>query len=402
MKVLHITPSYEPAWHLGGVVRSLSQLCRGLVRQGVEVTVYTTDSGQNRRMPVPVNRPVELEGVKVYYFKTDFSLKFAYSKALKQACRQRTKDFDIVHVTSFWCYPAIAAISGARQSRVPYLVSVHGTLRKAALEHKVIKKWLYFNLVERRNIQGAAAIHYTTDMERTLDSFHGFRNPSFIIPNGLDIREFQEIIEPSQAKKAWGINPDSQVITFLGRIAPVKALDLLIKAVSYSSLKEKDLHVLIAGPDAGARGTLQQLVKDLGLEARVRFLGEVDPKNRNILLAASDILALVSTDENFGYAAVEAMLAGVPVLVSEHVGLCQNILADGGGVVVPLQVEAIARAMGQMLSDPQRLKAMGRAAASAARRRYDINIVAQKMAKAYEDILLNQRSTGLSWSDFEG
>jgi glycogen synthase len=82
MKILHITPNYAPAWHLGGVVRLVSGLCRELVRLGHDVTVFTTDSGKDRRMAVPLDQALEIDGVKVFYFKTDFFLKFAFSRSL--------------------------------------------------------------------------------------------------------------------------------------------------------------------------------------------------------------------------------------------------------------------------------------------------------------------------------
>ena len=74
---------------------------------------------------------------------------------------------------------------------------------------------------------------------------------------------------------------------------------------------------------------------------------------------------------------------------------------DGAGLVVPLKVEAIAQGLTQMLSDPDRLKAMGQAAAASARRRYDIDTVARQMATAYEDILTGRRSPELYWSDMQ-
>jgi glycosyltransferase involved in cell wall biosynthesis len=399
MKVLHIVPSYAPAWHLGGVVRAVTQLCTGLAQAGVDVTVFTTDSGQNRRMPVPLNQSIDLNGVKVYYFKTHFSLRYFYSRALKTACRQFLKDFDLIHVTSFWCYPAIPAISTARHHQIPYLISVHGTLRNMALKLHDLKRFLYFHAIEQRHINSAAALHYTTEMERHLDASYQFNVPSFIVPNGIDAQEIQENIDSEQAKQSYGLAPGSRVITFLGRLAGVKALDLLIQAMATPALRQNNLHVLIAGPDAGAQSSLEQLVKQLQLETRVRFLGEIDPRDRNRLFAASNILSLVSVNENFGYVAVEAMLAGVPVLLSEHVGICQEVLADGAGMVVPLQVEAIARALTQMLANPAKLKAMGRTAAQAARSRYDLPIVAGKMVQAYQDILAGTRSPGLAWSD---
>jgi len=399
MKILHVTPSYLPAWHLGGVVQSISQLCQGLSRLGHEVTVFTTDSGKDQRMAVPVNQKVKVSGVNVYYFKTDYSLRYAYSQALKQACDTSVKNFDIVHVTSFWCYPGIPAIDRALRHRVPYLVSVRGTLRRAALNHKLMKKWLYFHAIEKRNVKRAAAIHYTAAMERELDAFHGFSVPSFILPNGFNITEFQEMGDSQEAKRILGVPPGHKVITFLGRLNPVKALDVLIRAMAEPSLKEQAFQLLLAGPDDGVEASLRLMVNALNLKDRVRFLGKVDSQERQTLLAASDILALVSRDENFGNSAVEAMLAGVPVLLSQHVGISREVLADGAGVVVPLSAEAIAQGLRSMLSDPQRLRAMGKIAADSSRGRYDIALVAQKMASAYENILTGRRSPGLGWSE---
>lgn len=399
MKILHVTPAYEPAWHLGGVVRSVSQLCRGLAALGHEVTVFTTDSGKDRRLAVPVNQPVEVGGVTVYYFKTDFCLKFSYSRSLGVACRQLIKNFDLVHLTAFWCYPGIPAGIAARHQGTPYLVSVRGTLRKAALEHKAWKKWLYFWAIEKRNVNGAAAIHYTTAMERELDAFHRFLAPSFIVSNGLAVQEFQGLPDKIAAKATFGLSPQTRVVTFLGRLHPIKNLDLFIKGISEICPKDKEVVLLLAGPDAGAESSLRRLAESNGLNSQVRFLGPVDADARRTLLAASDLLALVSSNENFGNAAVEAMLAGVPVLVSEHVGICREVAADGAGVVVPLQVEAIADALKRMLSDPEGLREMGRRAAESARRRYDIRVVARMMATAYEDILTGRRSPGLGWSD---
>jgi glycosyltransferase involved in cell wall biosynthesis len=181
-------------------------------------------------------------------------------------------------------------------------------------------------------------------------------------------------------------------------LAPVKALDLLIKAVATPMLRDQPLKLLIAGPDGGAQRPLEHLVKELQIENKVSFMGEIDPKERGRLFAASDILALVSVNENFGYTAVEAMLAGVPVLVSEHVGICQEVLADGAGMVVPLEVKAIVGALTEMLADTAKLKAMGRAASQAAQRRYNLPIVAKKMVQAYRDVLAGTRTPELAWS----
>jgi glycosyltransferase involved in cell wall biosynthesis len=401
MKILHITPAYEPAWHLGGVVGSVSQLTRGLSRLGHEVTVFTTDSGGDRRLAVPVNQPIDKSGVTVYYFNVDFFLKFFYSTSLTVSCSRMIREFEILHLTAFWNYPGIVGGYFARKANVPYLVSVHGTLREAALQHKSWKKWPYFQVIEKRNIRGAAAIHYTTAMERELDSFHCFSNPSFIVPNGFTIDEFQTLPKKKKAKESLGVNPHTKVITFLGRLDPIKNLHLLLEAMSNESLRKEDCILILAGPDCGAERSLKRLALHYGHKPQLKFMGPVDPEARLNLLAASDLLVLVSQHENFGNAAVEAMLAGVPVLLSEQVGICREVAADGAGVVVPLTVEAVSDGLVNMLADPEKLAAMGSTAAASARSRYNIDIVARQMAKAYEDILAGRRSPGLNWSNGE-
>ena len=92
------------------------------------------------------------------------------------------------------------------------------------------------------------------------------------------------------------------------------------------------------------------------------------------------------------------MLAGLPVLLSTNVGFYPEVLADKGGMASPLDVEAVSRNLAQMLSDPGNLKTMGENAYRSSRARYDINLVAQKMLMAYEDILTGRRSPDLAWS----
>jgi len=400
MKILHITPSYEPAWHLGGVVRSVGQLCQGLAGLGHEVSVFTTDSGGDRRMALPADQPLKVGGVTVYYFKTDFSFKFAYSRTLGNFCSLHLKDFDIVHLTSFWCYPAIPAAISARRYRVPYLVSPRGGLVRYSMTQKALRKRLYFKLVEGRIVKHTSAIHYTAELEEEQTAYLGLKAPCFVLPNGLGLREFADLPEKDRARTNLGLPFDAAITLYLGRLHARKGLDILLKAFAKWAQGRSKALLILAGPDGGQKEQLERLAQRLGFARQVLFTGYVHPDKRNMFLRAADIFALTTyPGENFGNAAVEAMLAGVPVLVSEHVGICREVAEDGAGRVVPLKVEAVAQALQQMLSDQGKLQAMGQAAAVAARRRYDLDIVARQMATAYADILQGRRSPGLSWSD---
>ncbi len=399
MKVLHVIPVYEPAWQAGsGVVRAVSQLCRGLSSLGIDVTVYTTDCGIERSPNIPLNQPVNVDGVRVFYFHSEKFRFFRYSKALKETCRRTIKGFDIVHLASFWNYPGIPAGAEARRQGVPYVISTHGTLAWYDLNRHPIRKRLYLSLVERRNLQQATAIHYTTQIEKE-DIAWQLDNPSFIVPNGINFAEFDDLPPKGKARTQLGLPTDSIVITFLGRLHRHKALDVFIPAFAEVAKFYPQVLLLLAGPDNGHERFLRSLAKNLGLNHRVRFLGFLDSDRTKQLLAASDILELASWGENFGYTAVEAMGAGVPVLMSEHVGICREVEADGAAFVVPVRKNVIATKLKEMLSNAEGLKRMGKAGYASSRRRYEIKHVAKLMVIAYENILTGRRSSELQWAE---
>ena len=404
MKVLHVTPFYEPAWKPGGVVRAVSQLCRGLAGLGVDVTVYATNGSGDGWLDVPVNQLVSVGGVKVYYFQTELPQVFRYCRALREVCRRTIRNFDILHIASFWNYPGIPAAMEARKQGIPYVISTHGTLVAYALRKGRLKKWLYMKAVEERNLRSAAAIHYTTKLEREAMSYLRLPNPTFVVPNGLDFREFDTLPERNIARKCFGLPEDYFVMSYLGRLNKIKGLDILVQAFAKIARRFPETLLLLAGPNDGYEPALRKLVSQFGLYHQIRFVGPVNPEMRAHLLSATDLsLSLsLSETENFCYAAVEAMAAGVPLMLSKHVGISREVEADGAGVVVSPEVEAEASTLAELLSQPARLKEMGKAARLSARKRYDIGVVARFMATAYEDILTGRRSPECKWLMEEG
>ena len=131
----------------------------------------------------------------------------------------------------------------------------------------------------------------------------------------------------------------------------------------------------------------------------MRFLGHVDPEVRNILLAASDFLALPTYQENFGNAVVEGMAAGLPVLVSDQVGICREVEIDQAGIVTGVEADSIAQGLVTLASQPTQLKEMGRKGRQAAADRYSIQSTAKKMERAYLDILEGIQTPDLHWSN---
>ena len=185
----------------------------------------------------------------------------------------------------------------------------------------------------------------------------------------------------------------------MGRLNLVKRLDLLLEAIGRARKEIDNLVFLIAGPDWGELNSLKARVHQLGMDQEVQFLGPVSPERRNALMAAADFLTLTSHEESFGYSAVEAMFCGLPVIVTEGVGISQVVQQEEAGEVVSLEPQSISQAMLRLAQDRDLRQEMGRNASRGARRHFDIAEVCRKMALAYEDILLGRRSPELSWSD---
>jgi glycosyltransferase involved in cell wall biosynthesis len=399
MKILQITPNYIPAWHLGGVVRHVSGLCQELVRLGHEVTVLTTDSGKYQRMSVPLNKAVEIEGVKVLYFKTDFLMKFAFSHDLGKACRTLVRNHDLVVMWAIWHYPEIPGGFYAIRERVPFVLKPSSAMMLHGLQMSRLKKWLYLNLVEFRYFRHCQGIHYSTLMERELTHPRISQLPSFIVPDGIDTTEFSELPDKAEARRQLGLPRDAFVGVFLGRLAPIKNLANLISAVDLARRQNVDVFLQLAGIDFGEKKNLESLTAQLGLEDRVYFPGYVDQEARKILLAAGDFLAYTTLQENFGIAIVEGMAAGLPVLVSDRVGIYPEVEMDRAGIVTGIEPESIAAGLVTMAGQPSQLKIMGENGRQAAAKRYDIRATAKKVERAYLDILEGVHTPDLLWSN---
>jgi glycosyltransferase involved in cell wall biosynthesis len=262
-----------------------------------------------------------------------------------------------------------------------------------------LKKWLYLNLVEYRNFRHSRAIHYSTLMEQAVAPPQILGLPSFVVHNGIDCESFANLPDKTTARRHFNLPPDVPAGVFLGRLEPIKNIAKLIKAVALARSRGIDIFLLVGGPDFGAKENLEALTAQLGLEDRVLFLGYVDPEARKTLLAAGDFMALPSYTESFGLAAVEGMAAGLPVLVSDGVGISREVELDQAGVVTGIEAESIAAGLTSLAGQPELRQAMGLKARRVAASRYDIKVTARKVERAYLDILEGVQSPDLFWSN---
>ena len=381
MKILHVVPTYVPAWKHGGPIRSVHGLARALAARGHQVTVFTTDV--DTIGAVPVGQAVALDGVEVWYFPVTVPRRLYRSPAMGAALRDRVSGFDVVHLHSVFLWPTAAAARAAERAEVPYLLAPRGMLVADLLRRRGRwRKAAWLRLVERRTLARAAGLHATAELEAEEARRLDLPIPRvFVVPNGIDPEPPADLssIQPTIRR----LLDSGPFLLYLGRLSWKKGLDRLIPALA----RVPETTLAVAGNDEeGIRPRLEGLAREAGVVGRVVFLGPVDGADKAALLQRCAALVLPSYSENFGNSVLEAMAAGRPVAVTPEVGLAGVVREEKVGIVADGDPVILGEALRALLADPDR-EAMGLRGAEAARRRFGWEAVAREMEEVYRGLM---------------
>lgn len=381
LRVLHVVPSYYPAVRYGGPIRSVQALCASLVSRGHQVSVYTTNMDGDKDSDVPLDRPVELEGVSIRYFPVPALRRLFWSPGLSRQVRESVSEFDLVHLHSIFLWPTYVAARAAKRAGVPYIISPRGMLVPDVIRRKSrLAKSVWIDLVERRSFAEAARLHVTAEIEGDEANAMGLKLPEiFCVPNGVSW---------PATHQALGAGPFAGVprpyALFLSRINRKKGLDRLIRAWKWVP----QLTLIIAGnDDENYLAELKVLADSEGVADRLRFVGAVSDVHKWALYENAEMFVLPSYSENFGNVVAEAMAMSCPVVVTPDVGLARLVHEAGAGVVTPGEPRVLADAITELHHDEIRRKRLGASGRHAAIERLSWLGVAQQMESEYYRIL---------------
>ena len=332
MRILHVVPAYLPAVRYGGPIFSVHGLCRALAARGHHVEVFTTNIDGPNNSTVPLNDPVLLDGVHVRYFPSNILRRLFWSPPLARALDTDLAGFTVVHLHSVFLWPTWAAARSARNVRIPYLISPRGMLVKELIERQSrFVKTAWIRLIEKKNLESAAAIHATSDLEeQELRRFGWQLPPITTIPNGIE--EIGCFAGSEVSTDVKQIAAEQPLILFFGRLSWKKGLDRLIQAFAHTHRGK----LAIVGPDdENLTPRLLQLARDVQIIDRVRILPRmVLGADKEHLYRCATVFVLSSYSENFGNSVLEAMQRAVPVVVTPEVGAAAIVQESGGGLVV--------------------------------------------------------------------
>ena len=383
LKVLHIIVSLAP--EQGGPAVSVPGLTQALAEAGIHCEIFTTNwkgVGDDAMLP---------SAVPIHRFDAGFPARFwpAYSKGLGKALWNKIGSgaFDLVHVHEPWHYAGFIAFRAARKHGIPYVLSPRGALQELCLRQKAFKKWIYRMMIQNRILKSADAIHAIVQAEKTQISELGYKTPVFVAPNGINMGPFECLPDVSDFLAAYPKLLGKRVILYLGRLHPNKGLEVLAQSYVKIAHRFKDSALLIVGPDEdGSRKRMESILKTSPALGSTVFTGLLTGWKKLAALACADLFVLASYSDVIGNATLEALAAGLPVVISRQCNFPEVSEHDAGLVIEPNDA-AVTEAISTLLSDDQLRTRMGQNGRNLVREKYSWDAIAASMAGLYQRLV---------------
>ena len=401
MRVALVSEHANPLATLGGADAGgqnvhVAALATGLARRGHEVTVYSRRDSPDAPVRVlgpggyvvehvPAGPPTDVPKDELLQYMP------AFGDYLRD--RWRSEPVDVAHA-HFWM-SGLAAVRAARGSTIPVLQTFHalGSVKRrqqGALDTSPAARIS----LERTLCSGVDHVIATcSDEVRNLSELGLAEERATVIPCGVDVENFR----PRE------VAPHDRLrLLVIGRIVTRKGVGNVIEALA--DLPDVELTVA-GGPRADALDAdpeverLRRLAERLGVEGRVRFLGAIAREDVPTLMCAADVVVTVPWYEPFGIVPLEAMACGRPVVGSAVGGLLDTVVPGvTGELVPPRRPDLLAATLRDLLADPERRAAYGRAGRRRAVERYPWSRVVEQTERVYASVASSRSGTALGVS----
>lgn len=355
-----------------GTSKAVHGLASGLAACGAQVSVLC--EGPER---VSYRAP---EGFHVECFRNTGAYRsFRVAGQLSQYLQAKMHSASVMILNGIF-HPAVFGVSRAAQRLgIPYVMAPHGSYDRPLFRRNAHLKWPYWFACERPALTGALAIQVLDSRQDQWTLRRGIQTPSVEVPNGFSTAD----VYPAEFF-SWRQQGRVRLL-YWGRMhIQQKGLDALLDAVAELAKYQK-LELTLQGPDwHGEKQVLMRRAAQLGLDGCARFVNpdfETPPPR---IMNDYDIVCMPSRYEGFGLAALEAMLAGRPLLVSEPAGIARHVRASGCGVVVKPDKEGIQQGLSDLMERRQEWREMGMRGRAYAFSELNWNSIARRACSRYE------------------
>ena len=369
MVSMHTSPLDQPGTgDAGGMNVYVIELARRLAARGVEVDVFTRATSSALPPVVEAAPGVLVKHVVAGPFEglpkgeLPGQMCIFAREVLRAEAGQPQGHYDAVH-SHYWLSGQVGALARDRWG-VPLVHSMHtmAKVKNAFLAEGDTPDPVIREIGEEQVVAAADMLIANTDLEakQLIELYDAPAGRVEVVHPGVDLGVFSPVA-PGLARAALRLPLDAQVLLFAGRIQPLKAPDVLLRAAAVMlrrdpSLRERLVVAVVGGPSGTGLEhpeSLAQLAGELGLDDVVRFVPPVAQDDLVRWYSAADVVAVPSYNESFGLVAVEAQAAGTPVVAAAVGGLAtavrdgvSGLLVDGHGA------EEWADALERVLREP--------------------------------------------------
>lgn len=368
----------------GGVVRAVLDLCAVLAARDHDVTLLTLDATD-----VPQQWTTGGDGrPRVVTLQPRAGPWPGLRRGAVIEARQCIATADVVHLHVPWDPVCLVLARLARQSGVPYFISLHGMLDDWCMGRKAFKKRLYLAWVGRQFLERAAAVHCTAQAEQDQSRKWYTHGRPIVVPLIFDLSEYEHLPGPAVARRkfAWAFPDDNDpVVLFLSRLHPKKRVELLIEAAMQLRDDGLTFKLLIAGTgEPKYEQSLRALVERKQLSARIAFLGFVSGRNKVSLYQASDVFVLPTSQENWGFVLLESLVCATPVITTKGVDIWPELQSSGGAVIADQTPQAFAAALADLILDREKRQRMQQQGRAWVQQNFNVDRVVEQYEQLYK------------------
>ena len=378
----------------GGMNVYIKELSRHLGRKDVQIDIYTRWHDPEEPQVVRLTKSVRVIHIEAGGFK-ELSKERLYNHLTEFLCNLESfrtannLDYDLIH-SHYWLSGWVGSLLRRRWS-VPHITMFH-TLGEVKNNSRIGEHESHTRIrVERLIASQADLIVAASPQEKEqMVKLYGHSSARMrVIPCGVDLQRFRPRSKTA-ARRRLGLQ-DKKTLLFVGRIDPIKGVNIMLEAVSKLS-ETYNIQAVIVGAEnhiangAGDNGHLKNLVQEIGVADKVTLAGAVDHKDIPYYYNAADICVVPSYYESFGMVAVEALASGTPVVASRVGGLQSTVKDWETGYLIPWHCpEAFAERIEILLgNEALRLNFSKKARASVAK--YQWESVADEVLRLYDEV----------------
>jgi glycosyltransferase involved in cell wall biosynthesis len=382
IRVLHVTGGLEPG--LGGPAVGILNYVSATAGPGVELHLLAAIDDPDSPLATELRARMHVAGSGITLVRRTWRFRgrasrWGISIPLARWLARHAKEFDVIVVHGAWMFSSVAALVMGRLAGKAFVLVPHESLTEFDVKRKgSIARIAAKTALKRIYGRYCNLILFTSRAEAD-DTLPVGSKPGSVIHYPL----FDDRVAASERRRH--AREASLRVGFLGRIHPKKNIDVLLRAIARLP-KSFELRIGGDGP-AALKSNLQSLAAELGIHERVSWTGFVSALEKDEFFASIDVLVMPSEFESFGIVAAEAMMHGVPAIVSPDTGAAELIRSHGGGLVVPATPDAIADALSRLDSDAKMMDRLSVEAIAAATAELSFSHIGARLREQYRDLV---------------